>query len=162
MEAMTCIGCGDELLAERVELGYRYCTKPECQAVHHRGVKITTVGVNKSADSIIVADEDEITRRGEAGEFGKKDTPLGTNYRQLRPPAPQRSAGSSVPAPQVPAPRALSKRRPWTEQQEKIVRLYNGMGLSPREIVERARTNAPRLALTEGLVNRIMSTPPLR
>lgn len=159
---MTCIECGDELLAERVELGYRYCTKPECQAAHYRGLKITTVAVNKSADSIIVADEDEIRRRGEAGEFGKKDTTLGPNYRDLTRSVPTRAAQPRVPAPRTPVPRAPCNRRPWTEQQEKIVRLYNGMGLSPREIVERARTNTPRLGITEGLVKKIMSTPPLR
>jgi hypothetical protein len=162
MEVLKCIECGDELLIERVELGYRYCTKPECQAAHYRGLKITTVGVNKSADSIIVADEDEIARRGEAGEFGKKDTTLGTNYRELRRSAPRRPTQSRVPAARVPAPGAPGNRRPWTEQQEKIVRLYNGMGLSPGEIVERARMNVPRLGITESLVNKIMSTPPLR
>lgn len=159
---MTCIECGDELLAERADLGYRYCTKPECQAAHHRGLKITTVAVNKSADRIIVADEDEIRRRGEAGEFGKKDTTLSTSYRDLTRSVSARAVQPRVPAPRTPLPRAPSNRRPWTEQQEKIVRLYNGMGLSPREIVERAHTNAPRLRITEGLVTKIMSTPPLR
>ena len=49
----NCIECGDELLAERAQLGYRYCTKVQCQVVHYRGVAITTIGVNKSADSIV-------------------------------------------------------------------------------------------------------------
>lgn len=154
---MTCIECGDELLAERVELGYRYCTKAVCQAVHHRGLILTAVAVNKSADQYIVADEDEVRRRGEAGELGKKDTSLGANYRELGSAPPRPSGGPRVPAQPAPAP-----RRPWTEQQEKIVRLYNGMGLSPPEIVERARSNAPKLGITEPLVNKIMSTPPRR
>lgn len=49
--AVKCIECGDELLPERAELGYRYCTKKQCQAKHHRGVTITSIGVNKSADA---------------------------------------------------------------------------------------------------------------
>jgi hypothetical protein len=153
-----CIGCGDELPEERAQLGYRYCTKQPCQALYHRGLTITTVGVNKSADSVIVADPEEIRRRGEAGEFGKKGTTLGLDYReQTRLPA--------APPARVPAPRGAPSpppRRPWSEQQEKIVRLYHDMGLSPRQIVARAGENAPRLGLTEGLVVKILSSLPRR
>ena len=81
-EQARCVECGDVLNDERAGLGYRYCTKVGCQAVHHRGLTITTVGVNKSADSVVVADPDEVRRRGEAGEFGKKDTALGLDYRR--------------------------------------------------------------------------------
>jgi len=55
----NCIECGDELLEERAQLGYRYCTKAQCQAVHYRGVAITAIGANKSADHFIVAEEAE-------------------------------------------------------------------------------------------------------
>lgn len=150
-ERARCVECGDELPDERVELGYRYCTKAGCQAVHRRGLAITTVGVNKSADSIVVADSDEIRRRGEAGEFGKKDAALGLDYRGA--PAPGKR--------QVVARRPATTRAPdrarWTPQQEKIVQLYHDMGLSPRQIVERARQNAPRLGITERLAVQILS-----
>lgn len=156
---VNCIGCGDAMPEERAELGYRYCTKAPCQAQYHRGLAITTVGVNKSADSVIIADAEEIRRRGEAGEFGKKGTTLGLDYRRrvAAPAAPPVRA-------RVPEPRRAPRppRRPWTDQQEKIVRLYHGMGLSPRQIVERARENAPRLGLTEALVITIMSSLPRR
>jgi hypothetical protein len=156
-----CIECGDELLAERVDLGYRYCTRKECQARHHRGLAVTSVAVNKSADQIIVADADEIRRRGETGEFGKKDAGLGLDYRGTGArPAPGRVARPRTrrAAPAVPTP----VRRTWTAEQERLVRLYNGMGLSPREIVERARQNAPRLGITEPLATKIMCAPPAR
>ena len=146
---MHCVECGDELTAERAELGYRYCTKPACQAVHHRGLEITTVGVNKSADSIVVADGDEIRRRGEAGEFGRKDTALGLDHRRVT------SASPAVR--RRPAPARAPQRPRWTPQQEKIVRLYHDMGLSPRQIAERARQNAPRLGITERLAVQILS-----
>ena len=121
--------------------------------MHRRGLAITTVGVNKSADSILVADGDEIRRRGEAGEFGRKDAGLGLDYRG---------------APAGPKQRAVARRRGparapdrarWTPQQEKLVRLYHDMGLSPRTIVERARQNAPRLGITEQLAVKILSAP---
>ncbi len=157
--AVMCIECGDELLEERAQLGYRYCTKAECQAVHYRGLAITAVGVNKSSDSFIVADADEIRRRGEAGEFAKKDTALGLGYR-VRPTAPAAPAEARRRA-RVPEPRP-APRRPWTAEQEKIVRLYHGMGLNPRQIAERAGENVPRLGITERLATQIMSAPPRR
>ena len=158
-DEVRCVECGDRLDDERVELGYRYCTKAQCQAVHHRGLRITTVGVNKSADSVVVADPDEIRRRGESGEFGRKDTSLGLDYRRGTSPDRARTT-SPGPAPaRLPGSR---KRERWTSQQETVVRLYHDMGLSPRQIVERARQNAPRLGLTERIVVQVLSTAPRR
>ncbi|HET9256193.1 MAG TPA: hypothetical protein VFO16_13465 [Pseudonocardiaceae bacterium] len=154
---MTCIECGEELLPERAELGYRYCTGKRCQARHHKGLTITAIGVNKSADTFVIGDQEEIRERGEAGEFGRKDSGLGIDYRFTRT-APgvayreSRRSGSVT--------RTTPARRPWTREQEKIVRLYNGMGLTPRQIVERARENTPGLGITESLVTKIMCSPP--
>ena len=44
--------------------------------------------------------------------------------------------------------------------QEKLVRLDHEMGLGPRQIVERARTNAPRLGATQRLAVQILSSLP--
>lgn len=159
--ATVCIECGDELVAERAELGYQYCTKKLCQSKHYEGITVTAIGVNKSADSFIIGDPDEIRRRAEAGEFAKKDSSLGIDYRRAG------SGAGPAPAPQprrssVPVPRQASPRRTWTPEQEKIVRLYNDMGLTPRQIVERARANTPKLGITEALVTKIMCAPPSR
>ncbi|MGH3671242.1 MAG: hypothetical protein ACRDSH_11490 [Pseudonocardiaceae bacterium] len=154
---MKCIECGDELLAERAELGYQYCTKKQCQAKHHKGLTITSIGVNKSADTFVIGSQEELRKRAEAGEFGKKDSGLGINYRSAQPPpgiADKKPRGSRSITRRTPA------RRPWTREQEKIVRLYNGMGLTPRQIVERARENTPGLGITETLVIKIMCSPP--
>lgn len=91
--AVTCIECGDEIPEERAQLGYRYCTKAECQAVHYRGLAITAIGVNKSADNFIVADAAEVRWRGEAGEFAKKDTALDWTTVYVPPPRPGPGAG---------------------------------------------------------------------
>ena len=161
---MKCIECGDELLPERAELGYRYCTKKQCQAKHHKGPKITAIGVNKSADVFIVGDPEEIRKRAEAGEFGKKDSGLGLDYRNLRTRNPRTGAEVTPKKPALSGAvnRRVPAQRPWTPEQEKIVRLYNSMGLTPRQIVERARANTPRLGITETLVTRIMCSPPGR
>ena len=155
-----CVECGNELTAERAELGYTYCTREDCQARRHRGLTVTAVGVNKSADTYVVGDPDEIRRRGETGEFGRKDSTLGLDYRAHpagTPPQPAPPAATPARAPRVPTPRSAPARRPWTAQQEKIVTVYHGMGLNPRQIAERARQNVPRLAITERLATRILS-----
>lgn len=93
------------LLAERVELGYRYCTRPECQAPHHRGTVVTAIGNNKSADTLIVADPEEIARRSEAGEFARKDTGWGsTTAPAVRSPGPARPVDPDPPAGTRPRP----------------------------------------------------------
>jgi len=48
-------------------------------------------------------------------------------------------------------------RRAWKAEQERLVRVYHEMGLNPRQIAERARESAPRLAITESLAVRILS-----
>ncbi|MGH3867658.1 MAG: hypothetical protein ACRDQ4_16280 [Pseudonocardiaceae bacterium] len=156
---MTCIECGDELLGERAELGYQYCTKKQCQEKHHQSLTITTIGVNKSADTFIVGDPEEIRRRAEAGEFGKKDSGLGVDYRSTHT-GTERPSPARMPS--GPVTRKALPPRPWSREQEKIVRLYNGMGLTPRQIVERARENTPQLEITESLVTKIICSPPQR
>lgn len=155
--SIECIECGDELLPERAELGYNYCTKKPCQAKHHKGLTITAIAVNKSADTYTVGDHEELRQRAEAGEFAKKDSGLGINYRSPRAeraaPAKQRTSGG-------PPIRGIPVRRPWTREQEKVVRLYHGMGLTPRQIMERARVNTPQLGITESLVVKIVCSPP--
>ena len=165
---MLCTECGEALLDERVELGYDYCTKPMCQKKRHRGLKVTTVGVHKSADTLVVGDDREIVRRGESGEFTGRDPRLGLDYRESAPDAPP-AAARRVAARRVrargsrPAVRpAPAGRRAWSRTQEDVVRLYHDMGLRPDEIVERARRNNPRLGITRQVVHAVLATPAAR
>jgi len=155
-EVARCVECGDELLAERAELGYAYCTKDACQARHHRGLLVTTIGMNKSGDTVVVGDEAEIRKRGEAGDLTRKDTGLGLDYRPLH--TGPREIRRTSPPPPPPPPRRRTARA-WTAEQERLVRLYHDMGLNPRQIAERARESAPRLAITQSLAVRILSAP---
>ncbi len=153
---VTCVECGDALPDERAELGYDYCTKADCQAVRRRGLTITTVGVNKSADAVIVADPDESGAAARPGSSGRR-TPRSAWTTGAA--SPLARAGPR-PRPRAPARSPAGGR--WTSQQEKLVRLYHDMGLSPRQIAERARQNAPRLGVTERLAVQILSSPPRR
>ncbi|WP_331630610.1 hypothetical protein [Actinomycetospora sp.] len=147
---MRCVGCGEELLPERVELGYRYCLAPACQERYREGPAVTAVGVNKSGESFVVAEPEDVRRRAESGELAAKNATV--------PPTP----ASGMPRPRTPSEPHRPVRtptRPWTPEQENLVRIYHEMGLSPRGIVERCRSSAPRLGLDERLVVRILSSP---
>ena len=54
---MRCRNCGEVVDPRRVELGYDYCLKAECQARCVRRVELAAVGVNKAADYYQRADE---------------------------------------------------------------------------------------------------------
>jgi hypothetical protein len=77
-------------------------------------------------------------------------------------PTPQRTLRSSrcdTKSPCCAAPTSPRRptRRAWKAEQERLVRVYHEMGLNPRQIAERARESAPRLAITESLAVRILS-----
>jgi hypothetical protein len=158
---MLCTECGEVLLAERVELGYDYCTEPECQKRRHRGLRVTTVGVHKSADTVLIADDGEIARRGESGELTARDTGLALNYRAAPPAARSRRPAAPARRQARPGPTGTTAPR-WSRTQEEVVRLYHDMGLRPDQIVERARQNNPRLEITRSLVHAILATRPGR
>ena len=54
---MKCANCGDEVDPRRVELGYDYCTRQECQELLMKRVELARVTVNKAADQYVRADE---------------------------------------------------------------------------------------------------------
>ena len=54
---MKCKNCGDELDPRRVELGYDYCKRRECQERLMMRVELARVTVNKAADQYVRAEE---------------------------------------------------------------------------------------------------------
>ncbi len=54
---MNCTNCGDPVDPRRVELGYDYCTRPECQERCSKPVRLAAVAVNKASDQYVKADE---------------------------------------------------------------------------------------------------------
>ena len=54
---MFCRNCGDPVDPQRVDLGFDYCLKEECQRRCLRPVQLASVGVNKAADYIMKAEE---------------------------------------------------------------------------------------------------------
>jgi hypothetical protein len=54
---LRCRNCGSPLDPRRVELGYDYCLKDECQQLLVKRVRLAALGVNKAADYYVRADE---------------------------------------------------------------------------------------------------------
>jgi hypothetical protein len=54
---LPCRNCGSPLDPRRVELGYDYCLKEECQQRFVKHVRLAALGVNKAADYYVRADE---------------------------------------------------------------------------------------------------------
>lgn len=54
---MRCRNCGEPVDPQRVELGYDYCLKEECQRRCLKPVRLASIGVNKAADYYTAADE---------------------------------------------------------------------------------------------------------
>jgi hypothetical protein len=54
---VKCKNCGEEVDPRRVELGYDYCTRRECQERLVNRVELARVTVNKAADQYVRADE---------------------------------------------------------------------------------------------------------
>ena len=54
---MKCRNCGEEVDPRRVELGYDYCTRRECQERLMKRVELARVTVNKASDQYVRAEE---------------------------------------------------------------------------------------------------------
>ena len=65
---MKCRNCGEEVDPRRVELGYDYCTRRECQERLMKRVELARVTVNKASDQYVRAEE--VVPRGPGPRWG--------------------------------------------------------------------------------------------
>jgi hypothetical protein len=63
---LKCTACGDDILPERVELGFTYCTKTKCVQENREALTIIEIGQNKTNAEYVVLS-------GEAGQKALKD-----------------------------------------------------------------------------------------
>src|SRR5262245_41688227 len=54
---MKCKNCGEPVDPRRVELGYDYCTRAECQEACVDRVELAAVAVNKASDQYVRAED---------------------------------------------------------------------------------------------------------
>lgn len=90
---MRCRNCGDVVDPRRVELGYDYCTRPDCQERFVKRVELARVTVNKAADQYVRADE--VVPSGPRPRWGidEEEDGEGPPHRRVQepPPAPRPS-----------------------------------------------------------------------
>jgi hypothetical protein len=140
----NCVTCGDQLHPERAEK-YDYCTKPKCQKVNSKGLRIVAVGVNKAADQYMALDE-RTEREMASGRFKKQpEVPA-----SARVPPRSRSLANPAPRPRPVVRQSSTASRPrWSESQENLALIYRGMGLRPDQI-------AKKLGMSPYLVTQIL------
>lgn len=99
---LHCRNCGDVVDPRRVELGYDYCLKEECQQRCLKRVHVAAVGVNKAADYYTKAEEvlpPRLAGRAPAGPGG--DEPAEVPPAQANAPAQPRVAAKEQARPQT-------------------------------------------------------------
>src|SRR5262249_61927013 len=105
---MDCTNCGEPVDPRRVELGYDYCTRPECQEACVERVELAAVAVNKASDQYVRADE--VVPDGPPARWGIDPEPAGEEGPVPRrprqaPPAPPRASTTKRPRRGGPRPR---------------------------------------------------------
>jgi hypothetical protein len=130
---------------------------PACQEKNAKGLTMVAVGMNKSADELMILDD--ATREALAsgkyhdqrrGSFGVRTAASGGGAGEAAGQGAGRAAGEAAPRAAgraaARAPRPAGVRRPgpsaparprWTQRQERLALLYNERGLRPPEIAEK-------------------------
>jgi len=135
----SCVTCGAELHPDRAKK-YDYCTAPACQERNLKGLTMVAIGMNKSAEELMILDEET---RADLASGKYRDQRRGS----FGPPAPSagpRPAVRAQPAalPARPQPRPAAARPRWTPSQERLALLYNSQGLRPAEIAAKLRVSS--------------------
>ncbi|HZA09015.1 hypothetical protein [Mycobacterium sp.] len=63
---VKCVTCGDDILQERAELGFKYCTKAECVRQNRDGMVVVEIAQHKTNPEYVILN-------GERGEQALKD-----------------------------------------------------------------------------------------
>jgi hypothetical protein len=130
---MRCITCHDELPTDRAEWGYDCCVKPECVEKNFAGTRLVEVTVNKNAPQLVAAGAiDQALKEARNGYYAKKNPTPGPTTQSG--PVDRTSARKRRVTPRA----APTRGKRWTPQQEKMVKVFNEMGLRPHEMLERA------------------------
>jgi hypothetical protein len=87
---VRCKNCGETVDPQRVELGYDYCTRPECQERFVKGVELARVTVNKAADQYVRAEEVVPSDPGPRWGIDEEDEGAGRPRARAPEPAPVR------------------------------------------------------------------------
>jgi hypothetical protein len=97
---LNCRNCGDLVDPRRVELGYDYCLKEECQQRCLKRVQLAAVGVNKAADYYMKAEEvlppRPLATPAAAPASGEPDDVPGAAPQPARPPGTRKAPKTTI------------------------------------------------------------------
>ncbi len=124
---MKCVTCGDEILAERVGLGFTYCTKNSCVRQNSKGFTVVEIGQTKTNAEYVVLE-------GAAGERALTDMREG-KYRRDPVVVRRESAASTFDVPE--ARFAKPKTQRPQPNRVKFVQALQAQGYGVDEILRR-------------------------
>ena len=135
--------CGDQILPEWAELGFRYCTKPHCVRENHEGIVVIEIAQHKTNPEYVVLD-------GDAGDRALKNMRDG-KYR--RDPVVVKREGSATrfDVPKAKFPRPTGKKDP--PNRVKFVQALHDQGYGVDDILKKGAY----MNLTRSEVVRYMS-----
>jgi hypothetical protein len=124
---LQCRNCGDVVDPLRVELGYDYCLKEECQRRCLKAVELAALGVNKAADYYVRADE-VLPSRSPLSVAAAADDSVAFEGRASRP------AGQEVPRPRSTLERLREAEAQLDEALEQSFRRFSRAEITAKEM----------------------------
>jgi hypothetical protein len=140
---VKCVTCGDEILPERAELGFNYCTKPKCVRENREGLTVVEIAQHKTNSEYVIL-------RGEAGERALRDMREG-KYRRDPVVVKRESRATHFEIPKGEFPKPKIKKDP--QNRVKFVQALQSQGYGVEDIVEKGAY----MNLTRSEVVRYMS-----
>jgi hypothetical protein len=141
---MKCVTCGDEILQERTDLGFIYCTKKPCVRENAKGFTVVEIGQTKTNAEYVVLE-------GAAGERALRDMREG-KYRRDPVVVKRETAGIDFEPPKV-AFKKPKTEKPRQPSRMKFVQALQAQGYGVDEILRRGSY----MNLTRSEVVRYMS-----
>lgn len=140
---MRCVTCGDEILRERTELGFTYCTKQECVRANATGLLVAEIAQHKTNPEYVIL-------RGEAGQRALREMREGKYRRDpIVVKREREDARFDVPKGEFRKP----KVQKYPPNRIKFVQALQSQGFTVEEIVEKGAY----MGLTRSEVVRYMS-----
>jgi hypothetical protein len=122
---VICISCGDEILPERAELGFTYCTKRQCVRENAKGMTVVEIAQNKTNAEYVILE-------GEAGKRALNDMREG-KYRRDPVVVKRESRATKFDVPKVEFQRPKTQKYP--PNRVKFVQALQAQGYGVEDIL---------------------------
>jgi hypothetical protein len=122
---VICISCGDEVLPERAEMGFTYCTKRQCVRENAKGMTVVEIAQTKTNAEYVILE-------GEAGQRALDDMREG-KYRRDPVVVKRERAATTFDVPKVGFKRPKAQRYP--PNRVKFVQALQAQGYRVEDIL---------------------------